>query len=120
MSSYGEIREIYPRDGLQSKEKIIATKDKVALIEKAIDVGHRRIKVTSFINPKHVPQMADAEELLRLFPRSSDMTYTCLLMNYRGFEKMARKAKDCGVIFIIAGISFGRGRGWYLHRLVID
>ena len=56
-----KVFEVGPRDGLQNEKTVISTADKLALIERAIDAGSRRIEVTSFVNPKKVPQMADAE-----------------------------------------------------------
>ncbi|MEY4670211.1 MAG: hypothetical protein RLZZ415_90, partial [Pseudomonadota bacterium] len=58
-----EFVEVGPRDGLQNEKALIATADKLALIERAIAAGARRIEVTSFVNPKKVPQMADAEDV---------------------------------------------------------
>ncbi len=100
MSGYVEILEVSPRDGLQSEDKIISTADKVTLIEKAIDAGLRRIEVTSFVNPARVPQMADAEALLRAVPERADVTYTGLVLNYRGFER-ARDLNIDEVGFVI-------------------
>jgi len=100
MSGYVEILEVSPRDGLQSEDKIISTADKVTLIEKAIDAGLRRIEVTSFVNPARVPQMADAEALLRAVPERPDVTYTGLVLNYRGFER-ARDLNIDEVGFVI-------------------
>lgn len=54
--------EVGPRDGLQNEKAIVATADKLELIRRTIAAGARRIEVTSFVNPKRVPQMADAEE----------------------------------------------------------
>jgi hydroxymethylglutaryl-CoA lyase len=82
-----EIVEVSPRDGLQSEQKFVSTSDKLALIERAIDAGIRRIEVTSFVNPKRVPQMADAEELVKLLPENENVRYTGLVLNYRGFER---------------------------------
>ena len=56
-----EIVEVAPRDGLQNEKVAMATADKLALIARAIAAGARRIEVTSFVNPRAVPQMADAE-----------------------------------------------------------
>lgn len=53
-----EIVEVAPRDGLQNEPGIVATADKVALVERCIAVGARRIEVASFVNPGRVPQMA--------------------------------------------------------------
>lgn len=57
------IIEVGPRDGFQNVKRFIDTKDKIAIIEKLIDAGLSKIAVTSFVNPKAVPQMADAKEV---------------------------------------------------------
>lgn len=82
-----EIVEVGPRDGLQNEAAIVSTADKLALIRRAIDYGVRRIEVTSFVNPKKVPQLADAEELVRMLPHREDMTYIGLVLNRRGAER---------------------------------
>ena len=82
-----EFVEVGPRDGLQNEKALIATVDKLALIERAIAAGARRIEVTSFVNPKKVLQMADAEEVCAGLPQREDMTYIGLVMNLRGAER---------------------------------
>ncbi len=79
-----EMVEVAPRDGLQNEKTLIATADKIALIERAIAFGARRIEVTSFVNPKAVPQMADAEAVCEGLPERGDVTYIGLVMNARG------------------------------------
>ena len=79
-----EIVEVAPRDGLQNEKSLISTTDKVDLIERAIAAGARRIEVTSFVNPKAVPQMADAEAVCAALPKRDDVTYIGLVMNARG------------------------------------
>lgn len=79
-----EMVEVSPRDGLQNEKTLIATADKIALIERAIAAGARRIEVTSFVNPKAVPQMADAESVCEGLPERDDVTYIGLVMNARG------------------------------------
>lgn len=64
MSRHIEIVEVGPRDGLQSEPGVMPTSAKVEFIERLIDAGLRRLEVTSFVNPKKVPQMADAEQVL--------------------------------------------------------
>src|SRR3546814_9879127 len=78
-----EMVEVGPRDGLQNEKDIVATADKLGLIERAIAWGARRIEVTSFVNPRRVPQPADAEELVALLPERSDVTYLGLVLNRR-------------------------------------
>lgn len=79
-----EIVEVAPRDGLQNEKALVSTADKVALIERALAAGARRIEVTSFVNPKAVPQMADAEAVCAALPQRDDVTYIGLVMNARG------------------------------------
>ena len=82
-----EMVEVSPRDGLQNEKEPIATSDKLALIERAIAAGSRRIEVTSFVNPRAVPQMADADDVCAGLPDRDDVTYIGLVMNRRGAER---------------------------------
>ncbi len=82
-----EFVEVGPRDGLQNEKTLISTENKLALILRAIDAGARRIEVTSFVNPKRVPQMADADLLCAGLPEHDDVIYTGLVMNARGAER---------------------------------
>ena len=82
-----EIVEVAPRDGLQNKSVLVATEAKVEFVRRLIDAGIRRMEVTSFVNPKRVPQMADAEALLEALPKRQDVTYIGLVMNRRGLER---------------------------------
>lgn len=82
-----EMVEVGPRDGLQNESTIVSTADKAELVRRAIGYGARRIEVTSFVNPKKVPQLADAEELVALLPEREDVTYIGLVLNRRGAER---------------------------------
>lgn len=82
-----EIVEVGPRDGLQNEAAIVPTADKAELIRRAIAYGARRIEVTSFVNPRKVPQLADAEELVAMLPERDDVTYIGLVLNRRGAER---------------------------------
>jgi hydroxymethylglutaryl-CoA lyase len=82
-----EIVEVGPRDGLQNEALAVSTADKLALVERAIHYGARRIEVTSFVNPKKVPQLADAEQLVASLPERDDVTYIGLVLNHRGAER---------------------------------
>ncbi len=82
-----EMVEVGPRDGLQNEAAIVSTADKLRLVQRAIDYGVRRIEVTSFVNPKKVPQLADAEELVTMLPERDDVTYIGLVLNRRGAER---------------------------------
>lgn len=82
-----EMVEVSPRDGLQNEKTLIETAHKIALIERAIAAGVRRVEVTSFVNPKAVPQMADAEAVCAGLPERDDVTYIGLVMNARGASR---------------------------------
>ena len=87
------ILEVGPRDGLQSEPEILPTEVKKEFITRTIDAGIKQIEVTSFVHPKKVPQMADAEKLVESLPENDEVTYIGLIMNQRGFER----ARDCGI-----------------------
>jgi len=87
------ILEVGPRDGLQSEPEILPTEVKKEFITRTINAGIKQIEVTSFVHPKKVPQMADAEKLVESLPENDDVTYIGLIMNQRGFER----ARDCGI-----------------------
>ena len=91
-----QIVEVGPRDGLQNEPTLLATATKIAFINAAIAAGVRRIEVASFVNPKRVPQMADAEEVLRALPRRDGVYYIGLVLNRKGFERAA--AAGCNEI----------------------
>ena len=82
-----EMVEVGPRDGLQNEARLVSTADKLALIGRAIAAGARRIEVASFVNPRAVPQMADAEAVCAGLPQRDDVTYIGLVMNRRGAER---------------------------------
>jgi len=94
MTQSVEILEVSPRDGLQSEKTFVSTADKLKLINKALDAGLKRIEVTSFVNPKRVPQMADAAELVKALPKRDDVIYTGMVLNTRGFERAAELHMD--------------------------
>ena len=82
-----ELVEVSPRDGLQNEPQLIGTADKILLIERAIAAGSRRMEVTSFVNPRAVSQMADAEAVCAGLPDRADVTYIGLVMNQRGADR---------------------------------
>ena len=79
-----ELVEVSPRDGLQNEAALVTTADKLGLIERALAAGVRRIEVASFVNPRAVPQMADAEAVCAGLQARADVTYIGLVMNQRG------------------------------------
>jgi hydroxymethylglutaryl-CoA lyase len=84
-----QVVEVSPRDGLQNEPVALTTADKLALIERLIDFGARRIEVASFVDPRRVPQMADAEDVIAGLPAKTGVTFIGLALNERGVERAA-------------------------------
>ena len=102
------IVEVGPRDGLQSEPEVLPTKTKVRFIEKAIDAGIRRLEVASFVHPKLVPQMADAEALIEKLPQRDDVSYIGLIMNQRGLDRALTTAiHEIGMV-VVASDTYNR------------
>jgi hydroxymethylglutaryl-CoA lyase len=87
MSRFIQIVEVGPRDGLQSEPDILPTATKLELIGRLVDAGVRRVEVASFVNPKRVPQMADAEAVMAGLPRKPGVQYVGLVLNRKGFDR---------------------------------
>ncbi len=90
-----QIVEVGPRDGLQNEPDIVSTADKLAMIDRMIDAGARRLEVASFVHPQRVPQMADAEAVIAGLPDRKDVSYIGLTLNKRGVLR-ALATKDGG------------------------
>jgi hydroxymethylglutaryl-CoA lyase len=83
-----EIVEVGPRDGLQSESQVLPTEVKVEFVQRLLAAGLRRIEIASFVNPKRVPQMADAEAMLTaLAGVASKARFIGLILNRKGFER---------------------------------
>jgi len=102
-----EVVEVGPRDGLQNESVLMSTADKVSLIRRAIGAGARRIEVASFVNPKRVPQMADAEAVVELLGAPKGVTRIGLVLNERGAERALASGLDQLGAVAIASDSFG-------------
>jgi hydroxymethylglutaryl-CoA lyase len=83
------IVEVGPRDGLQNEAASVPTAVKLEFIRRAVDAGLRRVEVASFVSPRRVPQMADAEAIFKALPRRDDVTYVGLVLNRAGFDRAA-------------------------------
>jgi len=82
-----KIVEVGPRDGLQNEKITISTEDKFTYIKKLIDAGLRSIEITSFVNPKAIPQMSDSVDLFKkVKDLGLDLEFPCLVPNMKGFE----------------------------------
>ena len=96
-----EIVEVSPRDGLQMLKQFVPTAEKIALIEKLKDAGFRRIEAVSFVSPKHVPQMADAAEILAAIGNDPNIAEVALALNEKGYKK-AIEAKVDWICYVMA------------------
>lgn len=103
-----EIVEVSPRDGLQNEKTLLSTADKLTLIDRAIAAGVRRMEVASFVNPKKVPQMADAEAVMSGLPARADVTYVGLALNDRGFSRALQAGVDEVNFAVMASDTFNQ------------
>ncbi len=85
-----EINEVVLRDGIQNDKKIVPTDDKVRLVHDLAACGIRRMEISSFVNKKLVPQMADAEELWERIERKKDVIYSALILSEKGLDRAIR------------------------------
>lgn len=103
-----ELLEVGPRDGLQMESTVVPTAVKVELIARLLRAGLKRVEVTSFVNPKKVPQMADAEELLRRLKRPEGVWFTGLVLNRKGLDRaIAAGCNEIGMV-VVASDTFNR------------
>ena len=86
--------EVGPRDGFQAESTVIPTGVKIEAITALLDAGLTEIQIASFVHPKRVPQMADAEAVCAAVPRRAGVTYTGLALNVRGVERAATAGVD--------------------------
>jgi hydroxymethylglutaryl-CoA lyase len=95
-----DVYEVGPRDGLQNELRTLPTPDKARLIEALIAAGEKRIEVSSFVSPRWIPQLADAEKLLGLLPRRDDVSFTALVPNLKGLERAASAGLKEAAVFL--------------------
>jgi hydroxymethylglutaryl-CoA lyase len=131
------IYEVGPRDGLQAEQVVVATEDKLRFIALLADAGLREIETTSFVSPKAVPQLADAEDVMGGLDRQPGVRYPVLVPNERGLERADAARVDAICLMTAATDSYvrhnigmdvdeslaafapiaaeARGRGWWLR-----
>ncbi len=96
-----EIVEVSPRDGLQMLPNFVPTADKIKLINLIKDAGFKRIEAVSFVSPKHVPQMADAGEILAAIGDDPNIDEVALALNQKGYQR-AIEAKVDWICYVMA------------------
>ncbi|SNS96510.1 hydroxymethylglutaryl-CoA lyase [Pseudomonas segetis] len=87
MSKRLYIQEVATRDGFQIEPNFVATEDKIALVNRLSHTGLAKIEVTSFTSPKAIPNLRDAEEVMRSIDRVAGVEYTVLVPNVKGCER---------------------------------
>ncbi|MQB01059.1 MAG: hydroxymethylglutaryl-CoA lyase [Actinobacteria bacterium] len=106
MTQAVEIVEVGPRDGLQNERSVLAVDDRVALVERTVGAGVRRVEVTSFVSAARVPQMAGAEEVCAALPRRDDVSFSGLVLNHRGLQRALACAIDEVNLVVVATDEF--------------
>jgi hydroxymethylglutaryl-CoA lyase len=103
------IYEVGPRDGLQNEPDSVPTQAKLELIQRLVLSGIRLIEATSFVSPRWIPQLADAEDLAGLLPSFADVRYSALVPNLEGYDRFARVGSlDTAAVFISASETHNR------------
>jgi hydroxymethylglutaryl-CoA lyase len=100
------IYEVGPRDGLQNESVPIPTETKLRFIELLVDAGLREIEATSFVSPKAIPQLADADDLFERLPRTSTLRFPVLVPNERGLARAEQAGVDAIAVFTAATDAF--------------
>ncbi|MEO8366794.1 MAG: hydroxymethylglutaryl-CoA lyase [Pseudoxanthomonas sp.] len=108
MNDFVRIVEVGPRDGLQNEKTIIATADKIELIDRLSRTGLRSIEATSFVSPKWIPQLADAAEVFRAIERKPGVAYPVLVPNEKGYERAREVGAQEVAVFTAASEAFNR------------
>ena len=112
MTNQVDIIEVGPRDGLQSEPEILPTETKIEFVKRSLDAGIRHLEVASFVHPKKVPQMADAEAVLAGLPRDRGANYIGLIVNWKGFERaVAAGVHEVGMVVVASDTFSKRNQG---------
>ena len=106
MGEHVRIYEVGPRDGLQNETTAVPTATKARFIELLVDAGLREIEATSFVSPRAIPQLADAEELMAALARQGGVRYPILVPNERGMARAEAAGADAVAVFTAASDAF--------------
>jgi len=102
------ICDVGPRDGLQNESKTLEPAARAELCDRLAAAGLKRMEAASFVNPKLVPQMAGAEEVMAALHRKPDTTYAGLVLNDKGYERAVAAGVDEVHYAFSAADEFGR------------
>ncbi|MFW5438788.1 hydroxymethylglutaryl-CoA lyase [Paenibacillus apiarius] len=96
------IKEVGPRDGLQNEKVFVSSEDKIAWINQLSGTGIKSIEITSFVNPKWIPALADAAEVAKGIERMPGIVYSALVPNRQGLERALEVDVDEAAVFMSA------------------
>jgi hydroxymethylglutaryl-CoA lyase len=102
------VYEVSLRDGLQNESVTVPLPGKLRLIDALLQAGIRRIEATSFVSPRWIPQLADAEELMRFLPKEADCTFSALCPNERGLARALASGVREVAVFMSSSESHNR------------
>lgn len=102
------ITEVGPRDGLQNESMFVPTEQKIAWINRLSNAGFSQIEVSSFVNPKWIPQLADATAVFEGIERKPGVAYSALVPNAKGLERALAAKVDVVSIFMSASETHNR------------
>ena len=108
MSEPVTVVEVGPRDGLQNEASALPADAKVRFVEALAEAGLPVVEVTSFVSPRAVPQLADADEVLPAVQRREGVRYPVLVPNLRGLERAVAAGADAIAVFTAASEGFAR------------
>ncbi len=106
MSEFVKVVEVGPRDGLQNEKQLVPAATKIELIQRLANAGLPVVEATSFVSPKWVPQMADADEVLAGVPRKKGVSYPVLVPNVQGLERAMAAGVEEIALFTAASSAF--------------
>lgn len=106
MSETATLTDVLVRDGLQALKTVVPTHRKIELIQELIAAGSTTLEVASFVNPKLVPTMADADELCRQLPRGDGIQFGGVVLDSRGMERLLAADLDWGGVVVAASDTF--------------
>jgi hydroxymethylglutaryl-CoA lyase len=108
MGEVVQVVEVGPRDGLQNESVVLDAATRARYIDALVAAGHRRIEAVSFVNPKRVPQMAEAEAVMAAVPRVEGVSYAGLVLNQRGLDRALGAGVDEVNVVVVATDTFSQ------------
>lgn len=119
MPRHIDIIDVGPRDGLQNEAKALDVATRVEFVRRLVEAGVRRIEAASFVNPKRVPQMAGAEEVMAALPAAEGVTYIGLVLNRRGLDRaLAAGCREVNYALVASDTFSQKNQGTTIEQAV--